>query len=536
MTHVLHPQFAATETALAAAADAWRQAIGDNGVLTDTAAYNTDTSSFSGQIPLALCPTSVAQVQDAVRIAQQFSIPIYPISTGHNWGYGTSVPVRSPAVVLDLSRMNRILAFDSELGVVTLEPGVTQRDLSAYLKARGLAFMVPVTGAGPSCSVLANALERGFGITPMVDHFGAVISLKAVLPNGEIFESYARAFDAAGAAQAYKWGTGPYLDGLFSQSGFGVVVDASIALRERPERCGVLFFALDADSSVEVVSEPIRRLLAASGDTIGAINVMNRSRIESLLTGAQILSARASRSHGPGPLPAGAWFGVGSIYGSKAHYRATCRLVRRFLGGQASGLRIYTANDIARLQRLSAVASCLGWRRSINLVERLQAMMEIVQGIPSTFALPLAYARSGRAECAGDLNPARDGCGLFWYAPIVPLRRGVAGQFITFVEQTCTKHGLPSPITLTAVSPRYYAATVPLLFDPMSAGAEDRAKACFAELYEQGLRLGFMPYRLGAQFMPAFARTGGRFGALATTIKHAIDPNLVLARGRYSFD
>ena len=36
---------------------------------------------------------------------------------------------------------------------------------------------MPVTGAGPNCSLLANALERGYGITPPTDHFGAVTRL-----------------------------------------------------------------------------------------------------------------------------------------------------------------------------------------------------------------------------------------------------------------------------------------------------------------------------------------------------------------------
>jgi 4-cresol dehydrogenase (hydroxylating) len=520
-----------TQTQLARAIGEWRRAIGDVQVLTDTARYNIDTSSFAGRIPVVLRPTSAEQVQHVVRIAQRFSIPIYPISTGHNWGYGTSVPVRSPGAIVDLSSMNRIIEFDEELGVVTLEPGVTQGALSEYLRSRGLPFLVPVTGAGPSCSIIANALERGFGVTPVTDHFGAVISMKVVLPDGELYESYTRSFNAAGVAQAFKWGTGPYLDGLFAQSNLGIVVDASIELRARTERSGALSFVLDTNQQVEEVTARIRELLAAAGHNIGAINVMSRSRVESMLGGSRKVSGGRSVS-----MPAGAWFGFGSVYGSREHYRATCRLVRRCLRGHVRQIRIYTPDDVRRLRRLGALADKAGWPQLSGLVERLEAALNIVDGIPSTFALPLAYAKSGRANDKTVLNPAHDGCGLFWYAPIVPMRRGVVGQFIEFTERTCRKHDMAAAMTLTTLSPRSYASTIPLLFDRADADAERRARMCFEELYEEGLALGFVPYRIGAQFMPALARHGARFGPLVQTVKSALDPNLVLAPGRYSFD
>ncbi len=107
-----------------------------------------------------------------MRIAQRQGIAIYPISTGRNWGYGTSLPAQDDCVILDLSRLQKIHHFDAELGVVTLEPGVTQGMLAAYLYAGNHPFMVPVTGAGPQCSLVGNALERGYGITPHTDHWG----------------------------------------------------------------------------------------------------------------------------------------------------------------------------------------------------------------------------------------------------------------------------------------------------------------------------------------------------------------------------
>ena len=509
-------------TSLEQAICAWREALGGSRVMVETGRYNADTSSFAGEIPVALRPVNTEQVQDAVRIAQRFGIAIYPLSTGHNWGYGTSVPVRSPGAIVDLSAMNKILEFDEELGVVTMEPGVTQGQLSEYLAARGLPFMVPVTGAGPSCSVVANALERGFGVTPMTDHFGAVMSLKAVLPSGELYESYMRTFPQTGGAQGYRWGTGPYLDGLFSQSNLGIVVDASVALQRTSERCGALLFVLDSSEQLEGAARQIRELLRAAGANIGGINLMSRARVECMLGGARNISGSAAT------VPPGAWFGFGSVYGSRELYGPTCALVKRMLRGRVRGIHVYTATDVKRLRWLSAVAKAAGWSGLTGMVERLAAAVQVVAGVPSTFALPLAYAKSGRARDAADLDPARDGCGLFWYSPIVPMRTGVVKQYVEFAERICGKHGIVAAITLTSLSPRCFASTIPLLFERGNAGAEDAARLCFEELYDAGTRLGFVPYRMGAQFMPMLASS-----EVASAIKAALDPSGVLAPGRY---
>ncbi len=515
------------------ALEAWARVLGAERVIFDTGPYQLDTSPFTGRVPVAVRPGRVAEVQEVVRIAQRFSVPIYPISTGNNWGYGTSVPVRSPGVVVDLRSMRSILELDPELGVVTLEPGVTQGDLDRYLRDHDLPFMVPVTGAGPSCSVLANALERGFGVTPVTDHFAAVVSLRAVLPSGEIYEPFSRRHNAVGAARAFKWSTGPYLDGLFSQSNLGIVVDASIVLEPRPERRGALLFVLDSNREVEEVTTSLRTVLHAAGQGIGAVNVMNRERVECMLRGARQMDGEPGEG-GRADLPRGAWFGFGSVYGSREHYRATCRLLRRSLRGRARGVRIYSSRQIERLRWVKRLATAARWSRLTGLVERLEGAIGIVEGRPSRFALPLAYAASGRVTPGREMNPAHDGCGLYWYAPIVPFRSGVVRQFLEFAERICGRHGLLAPITLTTLSPRCYASTIPLLFDRGDPEAESRAARCFEELFEEGLALGFVPYRTGAPFMADLVAHGAPFGAAIETLKRALDPNLVVAPGRYS--
>ena len=169
---------------LSSAIQQWQTLLGEANVLTGdqvAQSYESDTTGARRNIPAALLIHVAASLPQVMEIATRNRVAVYPISTGQNWGYGTALPARDGCVIVDLSRMTRIIDFDAEMGVVTVEPGVTQGMLADFLDAGTHPFLVPVTGAGPTCSLLANALERGYGVTPHVDHFGAVTDLEAVL-------------------------------------------------------------------------------------------------------------------------------------------------------------------------------------------------------------------------------------------------------------------------------------------------------------------------------------------------------------------
>src|SRR5262249_62028877 len=79
-------------------------------------------------------PATRGEVQHCVRVADRFAVPLYAVSSGKNWGYGSRVPAFDGSVVLDLGRLNRIIELDEELAYVVVEPGVSQRQLHAYLR------------------------------------------------------------------------------------------------------------------------------------------------------------------------------------------------------------------------------------------------------------------------------------------------------------------------------------------------------------------------------------------------------------------
>ncbi|MBE0437294.1 MAG: FAD-binding oxidoreductase, partial [Methylomicrobium sp.] len=265
MTHPL------LETALAD----WHTILGSGAIVKNLDTLQSVAMNCIGlqrRISAILYPENTNQVVEVVQIAAKFKIPLYPYSTGRNWGYGTASPVIDEGVLVDLSRMQRIVDFDTETGLLTIEPGVTQRILDAYLKQHKLPFMIPVTGAGPDCSLVGNAFERGYGITPYADHFGAVMNLEAVLPNGKIYRSMLSGLDGEMIDKAFKWGMGPYVDGLFTQSNLGIVTQMTIALAPKPERVEAFFFSVKKADSLELAVEKVQKVLREVGGVTGSIN------------------------------------------------------------------------------------------------------------------------------------------------------------------------------------------------------------------------------------------------------------------------
>lgn len=184
----------------------------------------------------ALAPADVAQVQAIVRIAWRHKLPLFPISTGKNFGYGGPSPNVTGSVVLDLKRLNRVLEVDDKRHFALVEPGVSYFDLFRHIEERGLKVMIDCPDPGWG-SPIGNALERGIGYTmpQFRDHFGASCGMEVVLPNGDLMRTGMGALPGAQTWQEYRYGFGPDPAGLFAQGNFGIVTKMGFRLMPMPE-------------------------------------------------------------------------------------------------------------------------------------------------------------------------------------------------------------------------------------------------------------------------------------------------------------
>jgi len=518
---------------------AWEEALGGNCVspLSQTL---SSTLAMHQRVLVRLMPRDVVGVIAVVQIASRYQLPICPFSTGNNWGYGSKIPPVEGCALVDLSGMDRVLAFDPASGVVTIEPGVTQRKLNEFLRKQQLPYLIPVTGAGPDCSLIGNALERGYGITPYADHFAAVMSLEAVLPDGTLYTSMLDGFGGGDVNNLFKWGIGPYVDGLFSQGNFGIVTKMTIALAPIPERMEAFFFSVKRDDKLELAVEKVRKVLREVGTVTGSINLMNKHRVLSMseaypwdaigedgLIPDAVLQKMMRRNQVMD------WTGVGAIYGNKRVVAAVKMEIKKILSPVASRLVFLTPGKVAFLANLLGAMPVIRDAHIMNTVATLKKTMDLFAGEPSEIALPLAYWKSGEKPKEGEpMDPDRDGCGLIWYSPLIPMRPDATREFVEMASRICRAHKIEPLITLTSVSDRCWDSTVPILFDKRNQAEIGRAHACYEELLNAGRKLGFVPYRLGIQSMGLLADESVQ-PKLLRKLKNAIDPDNIIAPGRY---
>lgn len=522
----------------------WQELLGASRVLngeTATATYGIDASGYQRRIAGGLKVHDAASIPAIVSVASRLGVPIYPISTGKNWGYGTSLPVRDDCVILDLGELNRILDFDPELGVVTLEPGVTQEKLAQFLEQGSHPFLVPVTGAGPKCSLVGNALERGYGITPHADHFGAVTDLEAVLADGSIYRTALHEAGGEDLARLFKWGIGPYSAGLFTQSGFGIVTRMSIALARRPESVKAFLFSLRDDQLLETAVERIRTILSTLPGTVGAINLMNRRRVLAMSspfpTGqldAQGMIPDALLTEMGRQYQIFPWTGFGTMYGTRRMVKAAQGEIRRALAGVASRLVFLSPKQAQTIAGIARFLPGASGQKLARTAGTLAKSLQLVAGHPNETALPLCYWRNPAEPKGPGLDPARDGCGLIWYAPLVPMRPLAVRSYVDMVNRVATARRIEPLITFTSVSDKIFDSTVPLIFERENSLAQQAAEHCYKELMSAGRELGCFPYRVGVNTMTPLSGALEDSKRFHARLRTTLDPSDILAPGRYA--
>ena len=484
---------------------------------------------------------------------EELAFSLYPISTGNNWGYGTSQPtgLSNNIILLDLGRLTNISHFDSELGLVTLEPGVTQQQLSDFLHQHNHDYMVPVTGAGPSCSILANALERGYGITPYTDHFSAVTSIQGYWANGRPYQSAVNELDASEdklVDKTFKWGLGPYLEGLFTQSNLGIVSQMTIRLAKIKPDFTSFFIQMQDDALLEKAVPLIRDVLQSYEGIVGAINLMDQRRLLSMFAknpngsdAHQVMHSNDINELAT-DLRAPSWTIVGSIYGTTRVVNAVKKEINNIFK-QLPCKRIYSnsptivlANKVIDILPPWLIEKIPTLTKVAEQLDSFNKGKEIMLGKPNKVALKLAYWRHKDADSFDKetLSPGQDGCGLLWYAPLITMKAKKMREFVEFIRETCPKFNIEPFITFTNLKHDCVDSTIPIVFDLSNPKAVNDAHNCLKMLVEEGLKKGFVPYRLNVDQQQWLLNKDSDFWQTVNQLKSSLDPNNILSQGRYN--
>jgi glycolate oxidase len=133
-------------------------------------------------------PGSTEEIQAIVRLANKHLFPIVPRGAGTGLS-GGSLPVEN-GVVLDLTRMNRILEIDEENLVAVVEPGVVTYAIQQEVERRGL-FYPPDPASLKTSTIGGNVAECAGG--PRAFKYGVtrdyVLGLEVVTPWGDLVKT-----------------------------------------------------------------------------------------------------------------------------------------------------------------------------------------------------------------------------------------------------------------------------------------------------------------------------------------------------------
>jgi len=516
---------------------AWEAALGSRHVIIEESqrrAAESATFLTRQSIPAILRPGNRAEVQETLRIANRFGVPLYAVSTGKNWGYGSRVPAADGCALVELRRLNRIVAFDEKLAHVTVEPGVTQRQLFTFLKENGSKLWMDATGASPDCSLIGNTMERGFGHTPYGDHFAHCCGLEVVLPDGEVARTGFAGWEGAHAAAVYRWGLGPSVDGLFTQSNLGIVTRMTVWLMPAPEYFQAFFFRCEERHGLGPLMDALRPL-RLNGTLRSTVHVGNDYKV---LSGIRQYPWEEAEGRTPlpegvmarfrGQLQFGRWNGSGALYGSKRQVAEGRRLVRKALEGKVGRLQFLDEDTLRLAERFAKPYQWLtGWDLSRTL-ELARPVLGLMKGVPADETLGSVYWRK-RGPIPAQPDPDRDGCGLLWYSPVTPLDGRHVERASGIALEVLPRHGFEPMISLSLVTERAVACVVSICYDRAEAGEDGRAMECYEELSRKLMKAGYPPYRLGNQ--PA---RGAGYDLLGERLKKALDPGGVLSPGRYA--
>jgi len=517
-------------------ADAIKQfddAVGKEWVFTsdeDVNLYRDAYSPFWGEpdelvASAAVAPDSVEQVQTVVRIANKYKIPIYPVSTGKNLGYGGAAPVYSGSVVLDLKRMNRVIEIDEKNAYALVEPGVSYFDLYRYIQEKGLKLWVDVPDPGWG-SPVGNSLDRGGGyLMPQFrNHFDSHCGMEVVLANGEVLRTGMGALPGAKTWQQYKSGFGPWIDGIFSQSNFGVVTKMGFWLMPEP----------DSYLSGTVIAPRYDDLNAL----VEIMTYLENTRITNGMPflGSPLLSRGL---FGGGPPPDAELTSLLAKPNAVSSPELQQYAEKTGIGYWSCNLFFYgapkanAANWEFAKEKFSAILGAKfidGESYKLPLTPEQREQVHKPQfGIPSLAMFSIG-ARS-------DANPDPTN-GHVWFSPIIPRTGDAIFEANRVFSDACRDLGLPAPVfslpTCFWERAFIFLYGFPITHDPET---NKKNRASFQRLVKIAAEHGWGEYRTApahqGAVMDTYSFNNHALLRFHETLKDAVDPNGIISAGRY---
>lgn len=222
--------------------------------------YSKDQSFVPHSTPdFAVFPQSTEDVQKIVKLANRTKTPIIPFSSGLNFN-GATVP-SDGGIIVNLSKMNKILSIDEENWFVVVEPGVTYDQLQDELTEKKLRAMIPL-GVHPKRTVLSSTLERDPVLAAASFEYGndLMLDTEIILPEGELFRTGLWA--SGGRPGSHMGPVRALLYRFFTaaQGTLGIMTKMALQVEYLPERQDIFFIPFSSlTDSFEAIKQIQRK-------------------------------------------------------------------------------------------------------------------------------------------------------------------------------------------------------------------------------------------------------------------------------------
>lgn len=257
--------------------------VGADNVIDDPeilASYSSDLSFAAARKPqLVVKPRNADEVQKIVVWANQARTPVVPVSSGPPHFHGDTVPTAPDAVIVDLSSMNRILGIDRRNRNVTVEPGVTFRQLMPELAKEGMTISTPLLPRSTK-SVLASLIEREPTIIPRYQYslLEPMRGLTLVWGNGEKFNTGSAGSPVHPPLVAYGPGQADWCRFITGAQGcMAIVTSMGIRCKALADPHQLLFVSAEKLDSLVPLAYRVQRF--RYGDELLILNSLNLAAI-----------------------------------------------------------------------------------------------------------------------------------------------------------------------------------------------------------------------------------------------------------------
>ena len=233
--------------------------------------HGRDESPFTHVPPPAavVFAASTQDVADAVKLAAQYKVPVIPFGVGSSLE-GHLLAVQG-GISVDVSRMNKVLSINAEDLTVTVQPGVTRKQLNEEIKSTGLFFPID---PGADASIGGMCATRASGTNAV--RYGTmrenVLTLEVVTASGEVIRTGTRAKKSAAGYDLTRLFVG-------SEGTLGVMTEMTLRIYPLPEAVSAAvcsFPSIEAAVHTTIATiqmgVPIARVELLDGGSVKIVN------------------------------------------------------------------------------------------------------------------------------------------------------------------------------------------------------------------------------------------------------------------------